>query len=223
MIKSRNVERALHSWPPWCKAVDEGRQQIQAIGGNSKRLWSYAGKVLKNLPLPPNPILRLYFLACIFSEYTYGGTYVFSEIKVPPFLCQELPRLKVFPVCLRGLQNWPGLKPLPPAIWSRQDVEFYRDSIRNKPFFDIVLSRHHPLRQLGSKMRRSIDTDKAIFCARMKDTGATYKEINDKFGWKPQKDSYGKKRLYPIAYRYVALGKKLLSAMEMKSKSSSVG
>ena len=223
MIKSRNVERALHSWPPWCKAVDEGRQQTQVIDGNSKRLWSYAGKALKNLPLPPNPILRLYFLACIFSEYTYGGTYVFSKIKVPLFLCQGLPRLKVFPVYLKCLQNWPELKPLPPAIWSRQDVEFYRDSIRNKPFFDIVLSRHHPLRQIGSKIRRSIDTDKAIFCARMIDNGATYKEINDKFGWKPQKDNYGQKRRYPTAYRYVVLGKKLLKAIEAKSTSSSVG
>lgn len=223
MIISKNVERALHSWPLWCKAVDEGRQQIQVIDGNSKRLWSYAGKALKNLPLPLNPILRLYFLACVFSEYTYAGTYIFGEIKVPLFLCQSFPKLKVFPVCLRDLLNRPVPQPLPPAIWSRQDVEFYRDSIRNKPFFDIVLSRHHPLRKIGSKMRRSIDTDEAIFCARMKDAGATIKELNDKFGWKPQEDSYGRKTRYPTAYRYVALGKKLLSAIEVKSKSSSFG
>jgi hypothetical protein len=226
MIKSRNVERALHSWPPWCKAVDEGRQQTQVIGGNSKRLWSYAGKVLKSLPLPPNPLLRLYFLACTFSEYTYEGNYVFSEIKVPPFLCQGLPKLKVFPASLRCLLNWPELKVSPPEIWSQQDIKFYRDSIGSKTIFydrNIILSSRHPLRKIGSKMKRSIDTDKTIFCARMKDAGATSKEINDKFGWKPQKDNYGQKRRYPTAYRYVVLGKKLLKAIEAKSTSSSVG
>ena len=145
------------------------------------------------------------------------------SVSLPPFLCQGLPKLKVFPVCLRDLLNGPAPQPLPPAIWSRQDVEFYRDSNRSVPFFYIVLSRHHPLRKIGSKMRRSIDTDKAIFCARMNDIGASWTEINDKFGWKPQKDSYGQKRRYPIAYRYVALGRKLLSAIEVKSKSSSVG
>ena len=29
MIKSNSVERALHSWLPWCKAIDEGRQQVR--------------------------------------------------------------------------------------------------------------------------------------------------------------------------------------------------
>jgi hypothetical protein len=221
MIKNNNVERALHSWLPWCKAIDEGRQQAQLTLANSKRLWSYAGRVLKSLGLPPEPLLRLYFLACVFSEYKRGDTYVFSEIKVPRFLCQGLSRLRVFPAELGYLLKEAAPRPFPPAIWSRQDIEFYRYLV---PFFGehiIVLSKRHPLRQIGAKTKRSIDTDKAIFCARMKDTSASYKEISDKFGWKPQKDSYGRKTRYPTAYRYVALGRKLLSASEVKSKSTS--
>ena len=115
-------------------------------------------------------------------------------------------------------------RPLPPTIFSHQDVEFYRDSIRTLSYFgdfNMVLPKHHLLRRIGAKIKRGIDHDKAITCARMRDAGASYKGINDKFGWKPQEDSYGRKTRYPTAYRYIALGRKLLSASEVKPKSFS--
>ena len=207
------------------RAVDEGRQKTQVIAGNSKRLWSYDGKALKDLSLPPNPLLRLYFLACIFSEYKHGDTCIFSEIKMPPFLCQGLVRLQVFSLSLRYFLNEElneaERRPIPPAIWSQQDVEFYPDSIRSNPFYFIVLPKRHPLRKIGAETKRYIDTEKAIICASMKDAGISYPEINNKFGWKPQKDSYGQKTRYPTAYHYVTMGRKLISPSDAKSKSNS--
>jgi len=224
MIKSNNVEKGLHSWLPWCSAVDEGRQQTQVITNNGKNVWSYAGEALKAIALPPDPLLRLYFLACIFSEYKHGDNYYYDEIKLPASLCQALRRLQGFPVKLRYLLNEEltekERRPIPPEIWSRQDVEFYQNSIKIKFNYFIVLSRHHPLRQIGSKKKRSIDIERARLCAQMKDSGISYAEINSKFGWKPQKNSYGQKIRYPTAYRYVASGRKLLSAHEMKVKNN---
>jgi len=220
MIKDRNVERTLHSWPLWCKAVDEGRQQTQLIAGNSEKLWSYAGRVLESLQLPTKPLLRLYFLACIFSTYKHGDTYVFSEIEVPPFLRQALRKLEVFPVYLSYLLNEELNKaerrPLPPAIWSRQDIEFRQDS--NDKYI-MVLPKNHPLRQIGSQMKRGRDPDIAIQCARMTEN-TTEAEINERFGWKPQKGVYGtrngkgvahiKRNRFPTEHSYVRWGRKLI-------------
>jgi hypothetical protein len=217
MIKAKNVERSLHSWPDWLKAVDEARQKQLALHTDSRGMWSYAGKAVKDLRLPPIPLLRTYFLACVFSEYEYGGTYVFGKVALPPFLQHGFSKMKGFPNYLGYLLADPlRVRPSPPSVWSRQDREFFRDSIKNEPFFEsfnIVLSKRHALRQIGSRAKRSISLDTAIACARMRDRRVPYKEISARFGWKPQKDNKGIRRRYATAYRYSALGHQIMRQM----------
>ena len=70
-------------------------------------------------------------------------------------------------------------------------------------------------------MKRHTDPSKALLAARMKKDGLILKEINERFGWKPQKGSYGGKdgkrgayqtrNRFPTASHYVRLGKKFLT------------
>jgi hypothetical protein len=221
MIRNDTVERALHHWEPWLNAVEEARTSLK--NSDKETRWSYAGAVLRTMGLPTKSSLRVYFLSCVFSSYKRGDTYVFGELRVPPEL-----KGKSFPN--RGIgykQDVSCLSPLPPAILTRKDVEnllrdprysdIFRRSLGKKEvrkFYMsrfILLNQEHPLRQIASKMKRYVNSDIAVACAKMKES-MTYPQLGDRFGWAIQKDAHGKSNRCSTAHRYVLLGRKLISA-----------
>ena len=230
MIRNESVERALHQWQPWVKAVEEARTALSE--SDAETCYAYAGKALKTLRLPTKLALRVYFLSCVFSSYKHGEHFVFSEIRLPP-----LEKLKAqWPPYRVEVENW---HPLPPAILTKKDVHrllhdhgYYgavlgmslSAAIREifAPYF-MVVNQQHPVRQIGSKIKRGLDFGKAVACATMKES-MTYKEIGEKFGWAIQKDAYYRKKRYrcSTAYRYVRLGKKLISNSLEERKLGSV-
>lgn len=220
MIRDVTVERALHRWEPWLNAVKEARTRLKY--SDTETRWSYAGTVLRTLRLPTKSSFRLYFLSCVFSFYKRGETYVFSELRVPLEL-----KGKLFPNNDIGhKQDNPSLRPSPPAIMTRKDAQNLLGYCRNSYVLDIspaenirkiyaphfiLLNQEHPLRQVASKMKRYVDSDIAIACAKMKKS-MTYRQIGEKFGWAIQKDAHGKRNRCSTARRYGLLGKKLVSA-----------
>ncbi len=218
MITSTSFERSVHRWAPWLKAMEDARLDLAA--SKVADAWDYAGKVLLSLGLPRKAVLRVYFLSCVFSSYRYGSDFVFSEIKMLPPDKVKIPGSSV----AKQGGYW---RPVPPAILTRREVrqelhqwsgDLMRSLCRDR---FIYLSREHPVCQLGSRMKRFTDPSKALLAARMKKYGLTLREINERFGWKPQKGSYcvkdGKKGAYrkrnrfPTARRYVRLGSEYLT------------
>jgi hypothetical protein len=220
MIRNDTVERALHHWAPWLNAVEEARTSL--MNSDKETRWSYAGAVLRTMRLPTKSSLRVYFLSCVFSSYKRGDTYVFGELRVPP-------ELKGKPFPIRSIwykQDVSGVSPLPPAILTRKDVKnllrvprysyiFHRslDKEIRKFYMSrfMLLNQEHPLRQIASKMKRYVNSDIAVACAKMNES-MTYPQIGDKFGWAIQKDAHGKRNRCSTARRYVLLGRKLISA-----------
>lgn len=229
MIKNESVERALHRWEPWVKAVEDGRGWL-CSDATAEASWDYAGAVLKTLRLPAKATLRVYFLSCVFSSYKHGERFVFSEIRPPPLEKWKPPWSRESTGRQVEVRN---LHPLPPAILTKKDayrlLNYCRDfrvlnmspseAIRKiyAPGF-MVLDQEHPVRQIGSKMKRCMSPDIAITCANLKES-MTHKEIGDKFGWAIQKGAYGQKGTYvkrnrcSTARRYVRVGRKLTSTL----------
>jgi len=224
MIRNDTVERALHHWEPWLSAVEEARLRLK--NSDVETRWSYAGAVLRTMGLPTKSSLRVYFLSCVFSSYKCRDTYVFGELRVPL-------ELKGKPFPNRGIgykQDVSGLSPLPPAILTRKEVEnllrdprysyiFHRSLDKEvRKFYTsrfILLNQEHPLRQIASKMKRYVDSDIAVACAKMKES-MTYPQLGGKFGWAIQKDAYGKRNRCSTARRYVLLGRRIINASAPK-------
>ncbi len=227
MIKPESVERTLHRWEPWIKAVEDARGWLGS-DASAEACWAYADAALKTLRLPTKATLRVYFLSCAFSSYKHGEHFVFSEIRLPPPEMRKPPWAGEEIGSQVKVQN---LRPLPPAILTKKDVcgllSRCRDfRVLNKspieavreiyaPYF-MVLDQQHPVRQMGSKMKRGMNLDIAIACANLEGS-MTQREMGDKFGWKTQKGAYGKQGTYrkrdrcSTARRYVRLGRKLIS------------
>jgi len=232
MITNKSFERALHKWELWIKAVEDART---ALGeSDAETCYAYAGKILNTLRLPAKLALRVYFLSCVFSSYKHGDYFVFGEIRLPP------PE-KCKPMWSQDSLKVSYLRPYPPAILTKKDVHrllddhsYYGDALGMSlsaaireifaPRF-IVLDPQHPIRQIGSKMKRCMDTDVATKCAKMAES-MKYEDINRRYGWKPQKGAYwntnrgtrSKRNRFPTVRRYVRLGKKLLSNSPEESK-----
>jgi hypothetical protein len=220
MIRNDTVERALHHWEPWLNAVEEARTSLK--NSEKETLWSYAGAALRTMRLPTKSSLRVYFLSCVFSSYKRGDTCVFGELRVPP----ELKGKLFINRSIRQEDDVSSQSPLPPAILTRKDVEnllrdprysdiFHRslDKKEVRKFYTsrfILLNQEHPLRQITSKMKRYVNSDIAVACAKMKES-MTYQQLGDKFGWAIQKDAHGKRNRCSTASRYVQLGRKLRS------------
>jgi len=224
MIINDTVERELHHWAPWLNAVEEARTRLK--NSDAEKRWSYAGAVLRTMRLPTKSSLRVYFLSCVFSSYKRGETYVFGELRVPPELKGKLFTNRG----IRHEQDVSGLSPLPPAILTRKDVENMLGDYRCSYMFDrsmnkevrkfytsrfILLNQEHPLRQIASKMKRYVDSDIALACAKMKES-MTYRQIGEKFGWAIQKDAHGKHNRCSTARRYVLLGRRIINASAPK-------
>jgi len=220
MIKNVTVERALHRWEPWLNAVEEARTRLK--DSDAETCWSYAGTALGALGLPAKWLLRLYFLSCVFSSYKHGDTYVFGEINLP--LKQEWKAGFLYDSSVRQ-PDASSFRPLPPAIMTKKDAEHLLSYCRNfhilnkssaeafrkiyAPYL-MMLRREHPLRYVASKVKRCVDSDRAIACAKMKES-MTHRQIGEKFGWAIQKDAHGKRNCCSTSRRYVLLGRRLLS------------
>jgi len=129
----------------------------------------------------------------------------------------------------KTIRQWPDLgllleRPLPPAIWNKKDVHFVINALKHNPGPDMsvyetirrfcgpyfmVLSSHHPLHLIGSKIKREYDKDIAWTSAEMKDDNYKYEQIADKFGFPKQEDSYGRKIRSSTARDYVRRGRML--------------
>lgn len=138
MIKARSFERVLHKWEPWVRAIADARLESYP---DSDRWWAYAKAVMRKLHFPNKPLLCLYFLSCVFSEYKITGAYCYENIELPPFLFDKydsfvasmapaIARLYMFDFSGTGsIRLSPDLmgireRPLPPAVWNKRDVKF---------------------------------------------------------------------------------------------------
>ncbi len=247
MIQPKSLEVALHNWEPWIKSIDDARAQKQSLGNDVDKWWLHAKKALRAMRLPGKPIMCIYFISCVHSEYKRGKAYIFNDIIVP-----DLLRDRFFDV----LKSWgehdevianlanARIKPFPARVYNRSDIqrlldieEGYSRSLRvtlvlvppdkresytspppespnecirreYSPRF-ILLALDHPIYKIGGKVKRRMDADLALACAKMKDDGYTYKQIGEKYGWPLQEDSYGKLTRCSRAQRYVRRGREL--------------
>lgn len=196
MIKARNLERALHQWEPWLTAVKDARLET-SLGSDA--WWGYAKTTMKRLGFPSKPLLCLYFLSCVLSQYEINGTYYFTNIRLPFVLFDEFDSFstRMAPAIWRFLKvdNFMMIKPirlcpdligirerpLPPALWNEGDVEFaleWESHYAGNPCeslrkyyspFFMMLAPGHPILEIGRKGKRGIDDALAIRCAEMKD------------------------------------------------------
>jgi hypothetical protein len=237
LIKARNFERVLHQWEPWLRAVKDARLESHL---DSDAWWAYAETIMRRLSFPSKPLLCLYFLSCVFSQYEINGTYCFDRIQLPSLLFDkfDLFNTKIAPAIsrfvyahdflrIRPIRLCPDLmgmreRPLPPALWNKDDVEFalqWESHLVDNPYeglrkyyspFFLVLPLDHAIVEIATKGKRRIDDALAIQCAEMKDIeGKTYAQIAERFGWARQEDSYGKPTRSSTARRYVRRGRKL--------------
>ena len=132
------------------------------------------------------------------------------------------PFLRVAPIRL-----WPDIesmrdRPLPPAIWNEADVDYVLSwELHHSPLgsvcqrirecygpFFLVLPQDHPLSAIGRGTKRRMDDDVALQAASMKDKGAKYREIGERYGWRIQGNEYGEPSRCQTARRYVHRGRK---------------
>jgi len=247
LIKQESLEVALHRWEPWIKSVDYAREQSRFLGNDVDKWWLYARKALREMRLPGKPIICIYFISCVHSDYKRGKANIFNDIIIPDFLRDRffsiLKSLGQRDELIERLENNHRIKPLPPQVYNRSDIqrllditEGYRSSLRvtwvpappdgesrtfspagstneyirriHSPGF-IMLAPDHPIYKIGVKVKRRIDEELALTCARLKDKGYTYKEIGEKYGWPLQEDSNGKLTRCSTARRYVRRGREL--------------
>jgi len=167
MIKSRNVERALHLWKPWINGVKEGRAQANKLAQNLDQWVTYADKSLREMRLPTKSLLKTYYLCCIFSDYGDDFAYSFDKIQLPQFLFPLADKfweamaqgiwvhhyVRTF-LRTTGTRLKPDLenlrnRPYPPAIWNRSDVEFasrweQSEGPANTPVHEILRRYYSP-------------------------------------------------------------------------------
>lgn len=138
MIKAISFERALHQWEPWLRAIADARLQSHL---DSDTWWAYVKAIMRKLRFPSKPLLCLYFLSCVFSQYEINGAYCFENIRLPSILFDKFDRfneriapaiwrfiyvfdflrIKLIRLCpdLMGMRE----RPLPPVIWTEQDIQ----------------------------------------------------------------------------------------------------
>lgn len=225
MIKNVTVERTLHCWEPWLNAVEETRTRLK--DSDAETCWSYSSTVLRTLGLPAKWLLRLYFLSCVFSSYKHGDQYVFGELSVP---LQQKWKPSFLHNSIERQQDVPSFRPMPPAILTQKDAQCLLSYCRNfhilnktpaeafrkiyAPYF-MMLRQEHPLRHIASKMKRYVDSDRAIACAKMKES-MTHRQIGGKFGWAIQKDAYGRRNRCSTSRRHVLVGRRLISTSSQR-------
>ncbi|MCK4789105.1 MAG: hypothetical protein KAV87_35515 [Desulfobacteraceae bacterium] len=169
MIKASNFERALHRWEPWLRGVKNARLQSHL---DSDTWWAYAKAVMRNLHFPNKPLLCLYFLSCVFSEYEINGAYCFENIQLPPILFDKFDslntriagaiwrftyvldflRIGLIRLCpdLMGMRE----RPLPPAVWNEHDVKLALQWERHHGNFTyvgrhgVIIKKNNPYEQL---------------------------------------------------------------------------
>jgi hypothetical protein len=155
MIREVSVEKALHCWEPWVKAVWDAREYIKVKGDDYEKLWYNSSLILMNLRFPAKPLFRLYLLSCVFSDYDYKIPSSFDRIQYPPQLLGKLVYfnqsariLNATDMVIEFMGNHkfryrPDIellrrRPLPPAIWTNKDVHFALNWMGNNPFsFDM--------------------------------------------------------------------------------------
>ena len=138
MIKARNFERTLHQWEPWLRAIADARLQSYS---DADEWWAYAKTIMRKLRFPSKPLLCLYFLSCVFSQYAINGAYCFKNIRLPSILFDKFDRFneRIAPAiwCFIYVFNFLGIRPirlcpdlmgmrerpLPPAVWNEHDVK----------------------------------------------------------------------------------------------------
>lgn len=241
LVKASSLERALHQWEPWLRAVKDARLQSHL---NSDAWWTYTKTIMRRLRFPSKPLLRLYFLSCVFSQYEINGTYCFANIRLPSVLFDKFDSFntRIAPAIwrfvnvhdflkIRPIRLCPDLmgmreRPLPPALWNDGDVKLalqWESHYMDNPYeglrkyysqFFMVLALDHTILEIARKGKRRIDDASAIRCAEMKDIeGNTYAQIAERFGWALQENSYGKLTRSSTARRYVRRGRKLRDGM----------
>lgn len=158
MIREVNVEKALHRWEPWVKAVGDVRAYIRVKGNDHEKLWYNSSLILMNLRFPAKLLFRLYFLSCVFSDYDHTMPSSLSRIQYPPFLLEKLVYFTQSARIInatdmviefmdeRKFRYRPDIellrrRPLPPAIWTNKDVHFALNWMGNNPYsFDMSIS-----------------------------------------------------------------------------------
>lgn len=133
------------------------------------------------------------------------------------------PFLRVAPTRLFPDFESMQYRPMPPAIWNEADVDWVLSweshqcspglgyqRIRDcyGPFF-MVLPHEHPLLAIARGIKRGMDDDTAVEAAIMKEEGATYLQIGERYGWSIQENEYERPSRCQTARRYVKRGRSL--------------
>ena len=112
------VERALFCWSKWRYSFIE---QWSDLGAELEyfdlgRLKLTAKTALDKLNFPSSPWLQLYWICCVVSDYNFDYEESFNNIVIPNWLPLPFDSSA-------SLNIKPGIRMLPPAIYTEADLE----------------------------------------------------------------------------------------------------
>ncbi|MBA7631414.1 hypothetical protein ES703_38945 [subsurface metagenome] len=198
MWQSRNVERALFSWPKWRQSIvaqwtnlSSNLEKLDV--GQLRRLVS--GE-LNTLSFPSSLWLEIYWICCVTCDYNQDNPTTFENMAIPDWL----PAL--YNPLLWHYKIESGMRPLLPPIQNEKDIAFQVKQIFGPNFTDITrfypgeqawamfLPSGHELYEILSKFKgrpkiskghgkaSSLSDRLAVRCATLKDDcRKTYVEI----------------------------------------------
>jgi len=193
------VERALFSWSKWQHSLIKQWSNLEAELENFDlgRLKLTAKTALDILSFPSSTWLQLYWICCVASDYSFDYEDSFSNIVVPNWLPLPFDSSA-------SLNIKPGIRMLPPAIYTEADLKQLgywilildmEELAKAMNWIGLVLPPTHELYHFLEKQRgrpqkpskigqrRHYSDRLSVKCATLKDVcGMTYVEIAEKLG-----------------------------------------
>ena len=172
--KNLAFERTLHRWPPWLDSIANSRKELrfQQSRPSLEETISIAKKALKKMDFPSCTLLEVYWLCCVFTDYTTAVGFKFDKLVLPDWFPSSFKDACGFTM------NFKGRRIYPPVIWNEADRKFWfennevtlylpqekrAEAYEDFPYYPdkngiLVLPADHPVRKY-IKMGRPITTN----------------------------------------------------------------